>query len=128
MSYWSHSGITISGVWSHSGSLEAGVTPESRVWSLESLRSLESGVTGAAPEDGGWSLELRSIQITGYTYGLDSAPNNYSLESGVTPESRVWSLESLRSLEAGAVTPESGGWSLELLRSLECGVWIHSGA
>ena len=33
-----------------------------------------------------------------------------SLKSGVTPESGIWSLESLRSMESG-VTPESGFWS-----------------
>ena len=48
-------------VWSHSG-----------VWSLELLRSLESGV---------WSHS-----------------GDWNLESGVTPKSGVWSLESLRSL------------------------------
>ena len=45
------------------------------------------------------------------------------MESGVTPVSRVWSLESLRSLEAGAA-PESGCWSLELLRSIQITIYI----
>ena len=67
------------------------------------------------------------------------------MESGFTPESGAWSLESLRSLQYGSlaqitrslvsgvtggwrrVTPLSGVWSLESLRSLESGVWSHSG-
>ena len=61
------------------------------------------------------------------------------MESGVTPESGVWSLESLRSMVAevwsqsgvwileSGVTPESGVRSLESLRSLVAEVWSHSG-
>ena len=68
------------------------------------------------------------------------------MESGFTPESRVWSLESLRSLESMSLESlrsleslESGGhsgvWSIQttiyiwesILRSLEAGGWIHSG-
>ena len=117
----------------------------SRVWSLESLRSLEAGV---------WSYCGASKQP--YTYGLlaqitiyiwATIPNNsiwcleslWRLESRVTPESRGWSLQSLRSLEAGVwnhsgvwsldsgVTPECGDWSLESLRRLEAGAAPESG-
>ena len=50
------------------------------------------------------------------------------LESGVTPESGVRSLESLRSMVVkSGVILESGYWSLVSLRSLESGVWSHSG-
>ena len=56
-------------VWSHSG-----------VWSLELLRSLESGVI---PETGIWSLEsLRSLES-----GVWSHSGVWSLASGITPES-----------------------------------------
>ena len=48
------------------------------------------------------------------------------LESGVTPESGVRSLESLRSLVA-EVWSHSGEWSMESGVTPEFGVWSYSG-
>ena len=72
----------------------SGVTPETGVWSLQSLRSLESGVWSAVtqesevtPESGVWS----------YSGGL-SLSGMWSLESGGTLEAVAFSLELHRRL------------------------------
>ena len=85
----------------------SGVTPESGVWSLQSLRSLESGVWGHSPETGVTPLESGGSGVT-----------------GVTPESGVWSHSGGCSLESG-VWSHSGVWSLPVLSH---GVWSQESA
>ena len=151
-----YSGVTlVSGVWRHSTawSRGSGITPHSGVWShhgdlslvllrcmeagvgdLESLRSLEIGVT---PQLGVWNLDsllectLVSLRVreTGVTplcgaWDLESLhfwslESPRRLESGVTPVYGVWSrVSGLQDLESGCLSPH---------RSLGSGVWNHSG-
>ena len=125
-------------IWRHSGVLESRTNPKYGGWRLESLRSLQSGVP---PE----SVGCRLSGVCSHS-GVCSLELLWSLESRVTPEAVVWSLQpfrvcsleslwrlnSRRSLES-AFIPEpriwshSGVWSRETIRNIECGVLMYSG-